>query len=368
MMKAASNSPFDPIPNALQAIAEGRLIIVTDDEERENEGDLVMAAERATPETINMMIRHARGLICVPALEPQLRRLGISQMVSHNRESQRTDFSVSVDAAKGITTGISAYDRALTIRLLADATTTPESLVQPGHIFPLRARPGGVLERAGHTEAAVDLVSLSGLHPVGVICEILNEDGSCARLPDLIDFKQRFNLPMISINQLIEYRLKSESLIESLSSEPFETDAGPFQLNVFRNRLDASLHYALTLGDVAGEDPVLVRMHASSLLEDLFQGNLAESSGHGLQRALRRIQEAGRGVLVYLDRRAMTDQNSGASADRNPSATTDFRAHGIGTQILARLGVRRIRLLTSTPRRVVGLEGYGLCIEETLKL
>ncbi|MFM7240839.1 MAG: 3,4-dihydroxy-2-butanone-4-phosphate synthase, partial [Opitutia bacterium] len=229
------SDPFDSIEAALADIAAGRLVIVTDDENRENEGDLVMAAAKATPETVNMMIRHARGLICVPTVEHQLRRLGISQMVPENRESQRTAFAVSVDAAEGITTGISAYDRAKTIAILADPAAKPEALVQPGHIFPLLARPGGVLQRAGHTEAAVDLATLAGLHPSGVICEILNEDGSMARLPELVELKRRFGLRLISIAQLIEFRHRREKLVELIAERPFPSAWGDFTLRVYRS-------------------------------------------------------------------------------------------------------------------------------------
>jgi len=217
------SQPFDTIEDALADITAGKLVIVTDDENRENEGDFVMAASKVTPEAVNMMIRHGRGLICVPTVEHQLKRLGISQMVPENRESQRTAFAISVDAAEGISTGISAYDRAKTISILADPLSQPEQLVQPGHIFPLMARPGGVLQRAGHTEAAVDLASLAGLHPSGVICEILNEDGSMARLPELIELKKKFNLRMISIAQLIEYRHRSEKLVELIATSPFKS-------------------------------------------------------------------------------------------------------------------------------------------------
>ena len=242
------NEPFDTIEEALADIAAGKLVIVTDDENRENEGDLVMAASKATPETVNMMIRHARGLICVPTVEHQLRRLGISQMVPENRESQRTAFAVSVDAAEGISTGISAYDRAKTIAILADPQAKPEALVQPGHIFPLLARPGGVLQRAGHTEAAVDLASLAGLHPSGVICEILNEDGSMARLPELVELKKKFGLHMISIAQLIEFRHRRERLVELVAESPFRSAWGEFKLSVYRSLPDGRQHLVFTLG------------------------------------------------------------------------------------------------------------------------
>lgn len=367
MTTTDADSVFDAVSDAIQTVASGGFAIVTDDENRENEGDLVMAAEKATPERINTMIRFARGLICVPMLEPQLRRLGISQMVQHNRESHGTDFTVSVDASAGITTGISAYDRSVTIQLLADPQTSPDALVQPGHIFPLRSRPGGVLERAGHTEAAVDLATLAGLSPVGIICEILNEDGSMARLPDLLRFKEEFQFPLISIAQLIKHRLQSESLVELIGEAPFETSEGPFTLKTFRNRLDGTQHYALVLGDINPQNPALVRMHASSLLEDLFQSHRSRSSGQSLQRSLKLIAKNGSGILVYLDRHAM-EQSRARLKQSSQESEQDFRTHGIGTQILQKLGARRIHLLSSQPRKVIGLQGYGLSIEKNLPL
>src|SRR3954469_3786516 len=232
-MTTAPPPPFDSIDSAIADIAAGKLVIVTDDENRENEGDLIMAAEKVTPETVNMMIRYGSGIVCVPTLEHPLRRLGLGPMVARNRESQRTDFTVSVGAAEGISTGISAYDRTLTIRLLANPNTKPEQLVQPGHVFPLRARPGGVLERAGHTEAAVDLATLAGLSPMGVLCELVNDDGTVQRLPQLVEFKQKFGLKMISIAALIEYRAQRDHLIERVTARPFESEFGSFMLHVF---------------------------------------------------------------------------------------------------------------------------------------
>jgi 3,4-dihydroxy 2-butanone 4-phosphate synthase/GTP cyclohydrolase II len=247
-MSQSASTPFDSVESVIADIAAGRLVIVTDDENRENEGDLIMAASKATPETINMMIRYGSGIVCVPTFEAQLRHLGLGPMVQQNREVQRTDFTVSVDAAEGITTGISAYDRTQTIRILADPEARPEQLVQPGHVFPLRARPGGVLERAGHTEAAVDLAVLAGLHPSGVLCELINDDGTVQRLPQLIEFKKRFGLKMISIAQLIEHRAQRDQLIERVGTRPFSSEFGEFTLHVFRSRLDQRHHLALTVG------------------------------------------------------------------------------------------------------------------------
>jgi 3,4-dihydroxy 2-butanone 4-phosphate synthase/GTP cyclohydrolase II len=360
---------FDPVDQAIAAIARGELIIVTDDASRENEGDLVMAASRVTPEAVNTMIRHARGLICAPTTAHQLRRLGINQMVMENRESHRTDFAISVDAAEGITTGISAYDRATTLRILADENATPDQLVQPGHIFPLRAKPGGVLERAGHTEAAVDLASLAGLHPSGVICEILREDGTMARLPDLLAFKREHGLKLISIADLIEYRHRREKLVERLTTTPFECEWGTFDLHLFRSVLDGRQHIALTLGRL-DEQPTLVRVHSENLLADLFKAT-GMGSGTPLGAALAAVAEAGHGVILYIGQPNMglrLDRDAGRGTATVAAAKMDFRDYGIGAQILAELGLRQIRLLSSSRRRVVALDGYGLEIVDYVPL
>lgn len=362
---SAPASPFDSVENALQAIAEGKLVIVTDDENRENEGDLVMAASKVTPEAINMMIKHARGLICVPTTQHQLRKLGIGQMVQENRESHRTAFTVSVDAAEGISTGISAFDRARTIALLANPEGQPEDLVQPGHIFPLRARPGGVLERAGHTEAAVDLASLAGLHPSGVICEILNEDGTMARLPELIEFKRRFGLHLISIAQLIEYRLRTDQLVEKETSMPFASDYGEFTLHVFRGRLDGRRHYALSRGQLSEGAP-LVRVQSANLLTDVFRAKGSDNV-KSLETSLQAIARAGQGVVLYME-----SENHGADIiselGTGHRSGMSFRDYGIGAQILVALGIKRLRLLTRRPRKAIGLDGYGLEIVEQVPL
>ncbi len=367
-MADPAQSPFDSVEEAIADIAAGRIVIVTDDENRENEGDLVMAASKVTPEAVNMMIRHGRGLICVPTTDHQLKRLGISPMTPDNRESQRTAFTVSVDAAEGITTGISAYDRAATIRILADPDAAPGMLVQPGHVFPLRARPGGVLQRAGHTEAAVDLASLAGLHPSGVICEILNEDGSMARLKELVAFKNRFGLKLISIAQLIEYRHRRDKLVERVATAPFESEFGHFQLHIFRSLLDSRTHFALTTGTL-GPEPTLVRVHSENLLADLFRAS-GTSGHHSLTAALQRIAGEGRGVVLYLEQPGCGIKVGKAECGRPDigPASMDLRDYGIGAQILAELGLRKIRLLSGTPRKVVGLEGYALEIVEQIPL
>lgn len=351
---------FDSVETAIQAIAAGSLAIVTDDEGRENEGDLVLAAEKATPELINMMIRHARGLICVPMTEPQLKRLGINPMVQQNREALRTAFTVSVDAAEGITTGISAFDRARTVQLLANPATRTDELVQPGHIFPLCARPGGVLERAGHTEAAVDLAALAGLRPCAVICEILNEDGTMARLPELLEFKRQHRLPLISISALIEYRHRREQLVERISERPFSSEYGEFTLHVFRSKVDGRHHLAFTMGRLDGT-PTLVRVHTENLLSDVFHAkNLG--SHRSLISSLQRVAEAGHGAILYMEQTGRM-QETLLSPDQ-PSSGPNLRDYGTGAQILTALGLKKIRLLQHAPRRVVGLEGYGLEIVE----
>ncbi len=358
---------FDSIESAIRDIADGKMVIVTDDEARENEGDLIMAASKATPQAINQMILHARGLICVPMMGHQLRRLGINPMASENRESHQTDFAISVDAAEGITTGISAYDRAETIRILSNPDAHPDSLVQPGHVFPLRAKPGGVLQRAGHTEAAVDLAQLAGLNPSGVICEILNKDGSLARLPDLVEFKKEHGLKLISIADLIEYRHTRDRLVEHVLTRPFESEFGTFDLHIFRSILDHRQHIALTKGKLSGE-PTLVRVQSENLLADTFRST-ASSGYSSLKAAMEAINEAGHGVLLYIEQpqggiRVIENKTN---KDIGPSKM-DFRDYGIGAQILVALGLRKIRLLSSTQRKVVGLDGYDLEIVEQIEI
>ncbi len=365
-MSASVPPPFDPVEAALAEIAAGRLIIVADDENRENEGDLIMAAEKATPETVNMMIRYGSGIVCVPTVEHLLRRLGLGPMVANNRESHRTDFTVSVDAAEGITTGISAYDRTRTIHLLANPATRPEQLVQPGHVFPLRARPGGVLERAGHTEAAVDLATLAGLSPMGVLCELVNDDGTVQRLPQLVEFKQRFGLKMISIAALIEYRARRDHLVELVTAQPFASEFGAFTLHVFRSRLDGRHHLALTMGPL-GPEPTLVRVQSENLLSDVFRAK--GLVGHQtLTASLEAVARAGRGVLLYMQPANSSDvlvRSVTAKPGELPPPMS-FRDYGIGAQILVALGLGKIRLLSNSTRKVVGLDGYGLEIVEQL--
>ncbi len=356
-------APFASVTAAIQDIAAGRLVIVTDDEARENEGDLIMAAARATPETVNMMIRYCSGIVCVPTVEPQLRRLGLGPMVQGNREAHRTDFTVSVDAAEGITTGISAADRTRTIRLLADPAARPEQLVQPGHVFPLRARPGGVLERAGHTEAAVDLAVLAGLPPAGVLCELVNDDGTVQRLPELTAFARKFDLKMISIAQLIEHRAQRDQLVELVGTRPFPSEFGDFTLHIFRGKLDGRHHLALVAG-TPGPGPALVRVHSENPLGDIFR-----LRGLGTHRALaaslEAVARAGSGVVLYMEH-ATDGAELVARLVAKPGEPPpmSFRDYGIGAQILVALGLRKIRLLSNSTRRVVALDGYGLEIVE----
>lgn len=362
-MSAFTPAPFDSVESAVADVAAGKLVIVTDDESRENEGDLIMAASQATAPSVNMMIRYCSGIVCVPTLEPHLRRLGLGPMVARNRETHRTDFTVSVDAAEGVTTGISAADRTRTIRLLADPQARPEQLVQPGHVFPLRARAGGVLERAGHTEAAVDLAILAGQHPAGVLCELVNDDGTVQRLPELGEFRRRFGLKMISIAQLIEHRARRDKLVELVTAKPFHSEYGEFTMHVFRSTIDNRHHLALTTGTL-GPEPTLVRVHSENLFGDVLRMKGLDTH-RTLASSLEAVARAGRGAVLYMEH-----ANGGADVIQrlvdgpSPGAPMSFRDYGIGAQVLVALGLRKIRLLSNSTRKVVGLDGYGLEIVE----
>lgn len=383
-MAQDNKSPFCKVEEAIEDIRQGKMVLVVDDEDRENEGDLVMAAEKATTEAINFMTKFARGLVCVPVSEEQARRLGLCLMVEQNTDRHCTAFTVSVDALEGTTTGISAQERAITARTLADPEARPDDLRRPGHMFPLIARKGGVLKRAGHTEAAVDLARHAGLQPAGVICEVMNDDGSMARLPQLAEFAEKHGLKILSIQDLISYRHLRDKLVERVSSVKLPTEYGSFQAYAYRFVLDDQverLHLALVKGDISGPDPVTVRVHSECLTGDVF-GSLRCDCGPQLHRAMSMIEQEGRGVLLYMRQegrgigllpklKAYELQEQGldtVEANVALGYDPDLRDYGVGAQILADLGLRRIRLITNNPRKIIGLEGYDIDVVERVPI
>jgi 3,4-dihydroxy 2-butanone 4-phosphate synthase/GTP cyclohydrolase II len=380
MTRENSNS-FDTIEDAIEDLKLGKMIVIVDDEDRENEGDLMIAAEKCTPEAVNFMAKYGRGLICLTLTEQRTAQLGLPMMVQENQAQFGTPFTVSIDAKKDITTGISAADRAKTIEVAMDPAATQYDLVMPGHIFPLRARDGGVLVRAGQTEGSVDIARLAGLKPAGVICEIMNDDGTMARVPELSKFVKKHKIKMITIKDLMEYRLNSEALVEEVAATQMPTDFGEFKAVAFRNTLIDQVHIALVKGEVKPDEPTLVRVHSQCLTGDVFGSHRCDC-GEQLAQALNMIEKEGRGVLLYLYQegrgigilnklKAYALQDEGhdtVQANEELGFKPDLRDYGIGAQILRALGLGKIKIMSNNPRKIVGLEAYGLELVERVPI
>ncbi len=372
---------FNTIEEAIEDIANGKMIILVDDEDRENEGDLCLAAEKVTPEAINFMAKYGRGLICLSLTPERVEELKLPMMTDENSSPYGTAFTISIEAKKGVTTGISAHDRARTILTAIDPKTRPEDLARPGHVFPLKAKPGGVLQRVGHTEGSVDLARLAGLIPAGVICEIMNDDGTMARVPELTEFAKRHNLKIVTIKDLIKYRMKTERLVRRIAQTSLPTKYGDFKAIAYSNMVDSNIHLALVKGDIGNKDNVLVRVHSECLTGDVF-GSKRCDCGEQLHRAMEMIEREGKGVILYMRQegrgiglenklKAYELQDMGldtVEANIKLGFKPDLRDYGIGAQILVDLGVRNMELMKNNPKKIIGLEGYGLKVVERVPI